>query len=127
MNPLSYLAVFVGAGIGGILRHAVNSFIVGMTTTAMPIGIMAINISGSFLLGLFSGYFSFKGDDSGTWRLFLTTGLCGGYTTFSTFSQDTVLLIERGQPGMALLYAGLSVSMAIFGFFAGLWIMRQLS
>lgn len=127
MDFIPYLIVFAGAGLGGALRHGVNAFITGTANTEFPIGIVAINISGSLLLSLLAGYFAFKGDASGHWRLFLTTGICGGYTTFSTFSQDTILLIDRGQPGAAALYVALSVGLSLIAFFCGLWLMRQLN
>jgi CrcB protein len=127
MNFLSYLIVFTGAGLGGALRHGVNSFITDRTAGGFPVGIIAINVTGSLLLGLLAGYFAFKGDQSGNWRLFLTTGLCGGYTTFSTFSQDTILLIDRGEHGAAALYVFLSVSLSLLAFFAALWLTRQMS
>jgi len=127
MNFLSYLIVFAGAGLGGMMRHGVNGFITDRTASGFPVGIIAINISGSLLLGLLTGYFAFKGDASGNWRLFLTTGLCGGYTTFSTFSQDTILLIDRGQPGAAALYVILSVGLSLLAFFAALWLTRQIN
>lgn len=126
MNTMAYLIVFLGAGLGGAARHGINQFVTGVAGAQFPFGIIAINITGSLLLGLLSGYFAFKGDESGSWRLFLTTGLCGGYTTFSTFSQDTVALIERGQPGMAAAYVSLSVILSVAAFFIGLWAMRQL-
>lgn len=128
MNLLSYLIVFLGAGIGGMVRHGVNGFITDREINSpLPLGIIAINISGSMLLGFLTGYFAFKGDASGNWRLFLTTGICGGYTTFSTFSQDTILLIDRGQPGTAALYVLLSVGLSLIAFFAALWLTRQMS
>lgn len=127
MNFLSYLIVFAGAGLGGALRHGVNGFVSNIYGDKFPFGIIAINISGSLLLGLLAGWFAFKGDEPAGWRLFLTTGLCGGYTTFSTFSQDTILLIDRGQTGTAALYVFLSVALSLLAFFAGLWLTRQMS
>lgn len=127
MDFIPYLIVFAGAGLGGALRHGINAFVTGAANTEFPVGIVFINISGSLLLSLLAGYFAFKGDASGHWRLFLTTGICGGYTTFSTFSQDTILLIDRGQPGAAALYVALSVGLSLIAFFCGLWLMRQLS
>lgn len=128
MNFLSYLIVFAGAGLGGMMRHGVNGLITDRAASSgLPLGIIAINITGSLLLGFLTGYFAFKGDASGNWRLFLTTGLCGGYTTFSTFSQDTILLIDRGQPGAAALYVVLSVGLSLLAFFAALWLTRQMS
>ena len=89
-------------------------------------GILLINISGSLLLGLLGGYFAFKGEASQHWRLFLTVGICGGYTTFSTFSQDAALMIERGQLSVAAVYIIASVMLSVLAFFVGMWIMRQL-
>jgi len=127
MNPVPYLIVFLGAGLGGALRHGVNQLVSQWLGTNFPYGILFINITGSMLLGFLAGYFAFKGEASQHWRLFLTTGLCGGYTTFSTFSQDTVLIADRGQMAMAALYVSLSLFLSLLGFFAGLWTMRQMS
>jgi CrcB protein len=78
-------------------------------------------------MGLLAGYFAFKGDASQSWRLFLTTGILGGYTTFSAFSLDSALLYERGELGFAALYVLLSVGLSIGGLFAGLALVRHLS
>ena len=78
-------------------------------------------------MGLLVGYFAFKGSIPQHWQLFLTTGILGGYTTFSTFSLDTALLYERGQLGLAALYVLLSVVLSIGGLFAGLTVVRSLS
>ena len=125
MNPVAFLIVFLGSGLGGILRHGINQLF-PTSDTAMPYGLIVINITGSILLGLLAGYFSFKGEASQHWRLFLATGICGGYTTFSGFSQETVLIAERGQLSLAGLYVIVSVTLSVAGFMAGLWAMRQL-
>ena len=73
------------------------------------------------------GYFAFAGGASQHWRLFLTTGILGGYTTFSAFSLDSVLLYQRGEIGLAALYVVLSVVLSIAGLLAGLTLVRQLT
>jgi CrcB protein len=76
-------------------------------------------------MGLFAAYFAFKGDASQHWRLFFTTGLLGGFTTFSAFSLDVALLYERGQIGLAAGYVFASVAISIAGLFAGLALVRN--
>lgn len=122
----AYLIVFLGAGIGGAARHGVNIATLRLLGFGFPYGTLAINIAGSLVMGLLAGWFAHKGDPGQAWRLFLTTGILGGFTTFSTFSLDTALLYERGQLGTAALYAGASVALAISGLFAGLFIVRNL-
>jgi CrcB protein len=84
-----------------------------------------VNITGSFVMGLVIGYFAFRGDASQHWRLFMTTGILGGYTTFSAFSLDTVLLYERGDIGLAVVYVLASVVVSIGGLFLALYLMRH--
>ena len=122
-----YLIVFLGAGIGGALRHGVNVGAVRLLGYGFPTGTLIVNVAGSFVMGLLAGYFAFKGGASQHWRLFLTTGILGGYTTFSAFSLDTVLLYERGETAIAALYVLASVALAIGGLFAGLALVRQFS
>jgi fluoride exporter len=122
---MGYLVVFLGGGIGAALRHGINLAAPRMLGTAFPYGTMLINVSGSFVMGLVAGYFAFKGDASQSWRLFLTTGILGGYTTFSAFSLDAALLYERGEVAMAALYVLGSVALSIAGLFAGLALVRQ--
>jgi CrcB protein len=118
--------VFLGGGIGSALRHGVNQAAARLLGSGFPYGTLTVNIVGSFIMGVLAGYFAFKGEASQPWRLFLTTGILGGFTTFSTFSLDVALLYERGDLGMAVLYVVASVGMALAGLFAGLFIIRNL-
>jgi fluoride exporter len=122
---MGYLVVFLGGGIGAALRHGINLAVARLVGTAFPYGTLMINITGSFIMGLVAAYFAFKGDASQHWRLFLTTGILGGYTTFSAFSLDAALLYERGEMGMAALYVAASVALSIAGLFAGLALVRS--
>ncbi len=123
----SYLLVFVGGGIGASLRHAVNMLTARGLGTAFPWGTFIINISGSLVMGLIAGYLAFRGGASQPWRLFLMTGILGGYTTFSAFSLDAALLYERGEIASALFYVLGSVVLSIAGLFAGLALVRHLT
>ena len=120
-----FLVVFFGGGIGAALRHGTNLAVARSLGTAFPFATMIENVLGSLIMGLLAGYFAFKGDASQTWRLFFTTGILGGYTTFSAFSLDAVLLYERGALGLAALYVVGSVGLSITGLFLGLLIVRQ--
>jgi CrcB protein len=125
----SYLFVFLGAGLGGVLRHFLNLTIGRAFGTDFPWATAFINISGSLIMGLFVGWLAFRG--AGGWtqhaRLFFATGVLGGYTTFSTFSLETILLIERNQIGAALAYVGGSVIIGVLSLWGGLWLARSLS
>lgn len=122
---MGYLIVFLGGGVGAALRHGINLASARALGTAFPYGTLLINITGSLIMGLVAAYFAFKGDASQHWRLFLTTGILGGYTTFSAFSLDAALLYERGEVGMAAIYVIASVVISIAGLFAGFAIVRS--
>jgi CrcB protein len=124
---MNYVLVFVGGGLGSTLRYFVNVICPKLLGPAFPYHTFIINITGSTVMGLIAGYFAFRGDASQSWRLFLMTGILGGYTTFSAFSLDTALLYERGDLGLALLYVLGSVVFSIGGLFAGLALMRHLA
>src|SRR5436305_12204437 len=117
---MNYLLVFIGGGLGAALRHFINVASARVLGTAFPYHTFIINITGSAVMGLIAGYLAFKGEASQPWRLFLMTGVLGGYTTFSAFSLDAALLYERGEVGLALLYVLGSVVLSIAGLFAGL-------
>jgi CrcB protein len=122
---VGYLIVFIGGGFGAAIRHGVNLGIARLLGTGFPYATLLINITGSLIMGLAAAYFAFKGDASQHWRLFLTTGILGGYTTFSTFSLDAALLYERGEVSVAALYVMLSVVVSIAGLFAGFALVRS--
>lgn len=121
---MNYLIVFLGAGLGGMLRHAVNVAGVRLGWTAFPASTFAINVTGSLAMGLVAGLFALRLDLPQGARLFLTTGVLGGYTTFSAFSLDAATLWERGRPGLAALYVAGSVALSIAGLFGGLALVR---
>jgi CrcB protein len=125
----SYLLVFLGAGIGGALRHGVNVGCARMCGTAFPWGTLTVNVVGSFIMGAIAGWLASKAGEawSQPLRLFLTTGILGGFTTFSAFSLDAVLIWERGQSGLAATYAAASVLLSIAGLVAGLCLARALT
>jgi CrcB protein len=122
---MGYLIVFLGGGVGAAIRHGMNIGVARALGTAFPYGTLIINVTGSLVMGLIAGYFALKGDASQHWRLFLTTGILGGYTTFSAFSLDAALLYERGEAGAAGIYVLSSVVLSIAGLFAGLAIVRS--
>ena len=119
-----YLIVFLGAGIGGALRHGVNVAAARLLGFGFPYGTLVVNVVGSFLMGLFAGYFAYQSGIPQHVRLFLTTGILGGFTTFSAFSLDTALLIERHAYGMAAGYAVGSVAASVSALFFGLALFR---
>jgi CrcB protein len=120
----AYLTVFVGAGIGGALRHAVNIYAAKLLGAGFPYGTLTVNILGSMVMGVIVEWFALKSDPGQAWRLFLTTGILGGFTTFSAFSLDTALLIERDAHLIAVIYVLTSVVAAIAGLFIGLILVR---
>lgn len=121
--------VFLGAGIGGVLRYVVNLLAPRLLGTGFPGGTLFVNVLGSFLIGCVAGWLAFKAGE--TWaqgaRLFIITGVLGGFTTFSSFSLDTALLVERGEMGLAALYVGGSVAISLAAVFGGLALMRSLA
>lgn len=116
-----YLIVFLGAGVGGALRHGVNVWAVRAFGFGFPFGTLIVNVLGSFLMGLFVGLFAYRaGLVPQHMRLFLTTGILGGFTTFSAFSLDAALLFERHSYSMAMGYIVGSVFASLVALFLGL-------
>lgn len=122
----SLFAIAAGGGAGALLRHFVNTAVTHVAGPDFPLGILVINILGSTLMGGAAGTFAHLSGVPQVWKLFLTVGLLGGFTTFSAFSLDAVLLMEKGQAGAALLYVGGSVLLSLAGLYAGLLMARGL-
>jgi fluoride exporter len=123
---MGFLIVFLGGGLGAALRHGVNLMAQRAFSPAFPYGTLIINVLGSLAMGLIAEYFVLKGGLSQHLRLFLTTGILGGFTTFSAFSLEAAVLYERGQHAGAAIYVVASVVLAIGALFAGMTIVRAL-
>ncbi|MEN5060885.1 fluoride efflux transporter CrcB [Luteimonas sp. TWI1416] len=120
---IPFLLVFLGGGLGAALRHGVNLLALRAGTT-FPYGTLCINVVGSLLMGVVVGWFAARSGLSPSLRLFLMTGVLGGFTTFSAFSLEAALLYERGQLGLAVAYVLASVTLSIGGLFAGMALVR---
>lgn len=121
---MNYLIVFLGAGVGGAGRHGVNVLAARLFGSGFPLGTLIVNILGCMAMGLLAGTFAFRGHLPQEARLFLTTGILGGFTTFSAFALDSAVLWERGNIGHALVYVLSSVVLSLAAVAAGLFLAR---
>jgi CrcB protein len=124
MNLQLILAVAAGGALGSVARYLVGIGSTRLFGLAFPWGTLIVNIAGSFLIGVFVELFALKLDLPQTARVFLTVGICGGFTTFSTFSLDSYVLMERGDFGLAAAYMIGSVVLSIAALFGGLHLIR---
>jgi CrcB protein len=120
--------VFLGGGIGSALRHAVNLLCARLFGLNFPWGTFAVNLIGSFAIGWLAAYFAFRAGAGFTQpaRLFLITGVLGGFTTFSSFSLDFAMLFERGASVPAIFYVLGSVGISLVAIFLGLYVGRAI-
>jgi fluoride exporter len=107
------LAIALGSALGGLARYLLGNLVQRWAGDAFPLHTLLINVTGSFLIGFLYRYAAESGGLSPEWRGFLMIGFCGGYTTFSAFSLETVRLIETGAVGRAMAYAVLSVVLSV--------------
>jgi len=119
------LAIGTGSFIGGILRYLLSLVIQSKTATQFPLGTLTVNIIGCFFIGIVMGFFD-KGQISHEWKLFLATGILGGFTTFSAFSIETFTLFREGHTGYALLYVLISVLLGLLATYIGYLIAKNL-
>ena len=113
------LLVVLGSGIGGASRFVLAEIIKQKTTMKFPIGTHLINIVGCFIIGIVLSYYSKSTTDNTGIKLLLTTGFCGGFTTFSAFAAENLQLIKSGNQLTALFYITLSVVLGIIATFLG--------
>lgn len=121
---MNVLLVFLGGGLGSAARYGIGVLSLRLAGGGYPWGTFAINVLGSFLMGVVAETFALKGGLPQPLRLFLTTGVIGGFTTFSTYALETALLQERCEWGAAFVYAFGSVVIGVAALFAGLALMR---
>ena len=124
---MSYLIVFLGGGIGSALRFGVNRLSLALFGTGFPAGTLFVNVVGSALMGLAVGWLGSRSSGEHSLQLFLTTGILGGFTTFSAFSLEAVALWQRGDQLAAGLYVLASVAASVGGILIGLAFMRTLA
>ncbi len=124
MNPSVLLAIALGGALGALGRHFVGSLMLHLLGTNFPWGTLAVNIVGSFVMGALVETMALAWSPSQELRALLTVGFLGAFTTFSTFSLDFYVVLQRGEIGLASIYLLASVSLSIGGLIAGLAVMR---
>jgi len=121
-----YLVVMLGAALGGLSRFVAGTAIMEKYGGAFPLGTVVINITGSFLIGVLMTLLTERWPGHTNWRLFLVTGVLGGYTTFSSFEYETLQAMRRGGPGIALLNVVGSVALGYAAVWLGAWFAGRL-
>jgi CrcB protein len=123
------ILIFLGGGLGAVMRHGVNLISAKALGAEFPFGTIFVNVVGSFAMGILAGWLAWRSGEgwSAEVRLFLATGVLGGFTTFSAFSLDAVTLWERGAAVHALGYAAVSVLLSVAALVVGLVLVRNVT
>ena len=124
MQNLIY--IFIGGGIGSVFRYLVQGIVFRIVPSSFPYGTLTVNIVGSFLIGFFVTFFEEKFLISSSLRLFLTIGILGGFTTFSSFSFETITLLKNGEVLNASMNIVISVSSCLIVTYGGMLIGKSL-
>ncbi len=119
---MNYLLAFIGGGIGACGRYWLSAFVYRFVEPVFPYGNLCVNVSGSFLIGFVMAFFEDRFTIMPGLRVFMTIGILGGYTTFSSFSYETVMLIRNGELFFAALNVILSIFLCLLGTYGGLWL-----
>jgi fluoride exporter len=117
--------VALGGAVGASMRHVLSGAALRWAGPAWPWGTLIVNVSGSLLIGVLAGWLAFRGEGGTHWRLLLGTGVLGGFTTFSAYSLETALMIERREYVAAAAYSLGSVAVGLAAVFVGLWVARR--
>lgn len=126
MNMMALAYVAIGGAIGAMSRYAFSSFVNSFNPTPFPYSTMVVNITGSFLLGVWIAVMAAMGPEkSRELHLLLAVGTLGGFTTFSTFSLDAFLLFERGLVLQGLCYVMGSIMLSVLALFAAMWLVSR--
>lgn len=118
------IIVFAGSGLGGVARYGMQTWLLKLFPSIFPVGTFVVNLLGCFLIGLFYAVSEKANILTPEWRIALTTGFCGGFTTFSTFAYENVFLLKSGNYLLLCLYVAGSVLLGIAGVFAGIYIAK---
>ena len=121
-----YFVVMLGGALGAVSRFVVGTLVLRLYAAAFPLGTFVVNITGSFLIGLLMTLFLNRPAFHANWRLFLVTGILGGYTTFSSFEWEALSSIRSGAEAIGFLYVGLSVIVGLGGAWLGLLLANRL-
>jgi CrcB protein len=125
MKAMILGAVGAGGALGSMARYLIAGWVQSPAWTGFPYGIFIVNVTGGFIMGVFTEAMALRFNVAPEMRAFLTTGVLGGYTTFSTFSLEAAMLIERHAYGQAVFYIVGSALLSVIALFAGLWLMRM--
>jgi fluoride exporter len=121
------LWIAAGGALGSVARHGMNIGVTRVFGYGFPWGILAVNVLGSFLIGVLSAFFLRKVPESAALPSFLTMGFLGGFTTFSAFALDVAKLIQSGENNLAAIYALASVLLSVLAVFAGFMLLRAVA
>lgn len=121
-----WLLVAAGGGVGAVARYAVGAWSLRRFGPGVPLGTLAVNVLGGLFMGLLVGWLALRGGEGAErWRLLLGVGVLGGFTTFSAFSLETALMLERRAWSEAAVYAAASVALSTLALIGGLWLSRR--
>ena len=120
----SALLIFLGGGLGSVLRFLISQYISKKIESGIPWGTFVVNILGSLLLGAIIGFFHKMNLSSSQYVVFFTIGFCGGFTTFSTFTMENLLLLKNGDWTLVFIYSLTSVIIGVLAAFGGFWVIK---
>lgn len=122
---MAYLLVFLGGGLGSSARHGLNVLAARLFGAGFPVGTLFVNVLGAFLMGAVVEYCTQRIGVPGHLKLFLTTGILGGFTTFSTFMLEISVLHGRGETLAAIFYAACSIVLGLAAIYLGMMAIRH--